>query len=69
MYVNSQQFTKSQDSGIELKSYTRINTDEGSPAGIRNEALETSDEDCCEDTLSSGDLMAFAWQVAEGMVR
>ena len=41
--------------------------------GIENKAMandEANDEeDESEETLTPGDLLAFAWQVSEGMVR
>ena len=37
--------------------------------GEENKGLDTEKEDCNEEVLTPGDLMAFAWQITQGMVR
>lgn len=63
--MNGPQSGKQESTGIELVSFHSGKAAE--TEGIENVGL-TSDEELPEETLSPGDLMAFAWQVAEGMV-
>lgn len=37
--------------------------------GMTKEDEASDEEDESEETLTPGDLMAFAWQISEGMVR
>ena len=73
IYANTPFAPKGDDGNIQLLSFN--NTKKGGEIGTDNTGLtkdETDgeeEEDENEETLSPGDLMAFAWQISQGMVR
>ena len=72
IYVDGTQAQKVCNGITPIASYAQSSktTDE---SGIQNKGItkdEADDEEHeSEETLSPGDLMAFAWQISEGMVR
>ncbi|XP_032232629.2 uncharacterized protein LOC5507990 [Nematostella vectensis] len=66
VYVNTPMDanTKKDNSGIELVSLYTGDKPQSERGAAENDGIEDEEED---DGISSGDLMAFAWQVAQGM--
>ena len=63
---------KEEDGDIELVSYNSTIPVSQLQAGEENQGLETEEKDENEENeevLTPGDLMAFAWQITQGMVR
>ena len=73
IYVNSPWMSK-EDGAIELLSFNNSTEAEHEmQPGEENKALDSPEEDekelkTNEDILTPGDLMAFAWQITQGMV-
>ena len=71
IYVNSPDAPKGDDGNIQILSFTQsAKTEERGRENTgmdQDEVHEDADDD--EETLSPGDLLAFAWQISEGMVR
>ena len=61
----------SDNGAIQLLSYNSSSTpDDQGRGGLENTGLEIGEErEANEDVLTPGDLMAFAWQISQGMVR
>ena len=73
IYVN-REARKVDNGNIEILSFTAQSSETAEETGIHNKGIsienEASDEkDGSEETLTPGDLMAFAWQISQGMVR
>ena len=73
IYVNSPWMSK-EDGAVELLSFNNsTETEREMQPGEENKALDSPEEDekelkTNEDILTPGDLMAFAWQITQGMV-
>ena len=73
IYVNSPEAQAGDNGNIQILSFTQSSKTE-EEAGMHNKGMSKEDEaddeeDEGEETLTPGDLMAFAWQISEGMVR
>ncbi|KAJ7358908.1 hypothetical protein OS493_020746, partial [Desmophyllum pertusum] len=70
VYVNNPEAQKGDNGNIQILSFTQ-SSKMADETGIENKAMandEANDEeDESEETLTPGDLLAFAWQVSEGM--
>ena len=71
IYVNSPDAPKGDDGNIQILSFTQsAKTEERGRENLgmnQDEVHEDAEDD--EETLTPGDLLAFAWQISEGMVR
>lgn len=71
IYVNAPNIPKEKNENIQLLSFNSHNA-EGSGTGEENKGLDTQEkedeQDNNEEILTPGDLMAFAWQISQGMV-
>ena len=71
IYVNAPDMPKGKNGDIQLLSFNSHNT-EGSETGEENKGLDTQEKEDepykNEELLTPGDLMAFAWQISQGMV-
>ena len=73
IYVNSPWMSK-EDGAVELLSFNNsTETERDMQPGEENKPLDSPEEDekelkANEDILTPGDLMAFAWQITQGMV-
>ena len=59
---------------IQILSFKAHSSEKAEETGIHNKGMNKEDEandqkDESEETLSPEDLMAFAWQISQGMVR
>lgn len=73
IYVNSPEAQKGDNGNIQILSFTQ-SSEAAEEHGIHNKGMSKEDEandedDDSEETITPGDLMAFAWQISEGMVR
>ena len=73
IYVNSPEAQAGDNGNIAILSFKQSSKLE-EEGGIHNKGMTKQDEaddeeDENEETLTPGDLMAFAWQISEGMVR
>lgn len=70
IYVNTPVGKKEDDRDVQILSVSkRTNSDQ--EIGTENKAITNDvedEEDQGEDGLTPGDLMAFAWQISQGMV-
>lgn len=66
--------TKGDNGNIQILSFTQ-SSKTSEETGINNKGMlqedegDDDEENESEETLTPGDLMAFAWQISEGMVR
>ena len=71
VYVNAPKIQKEENGNIELVSFNSFKPEE--KTGEENKALDTEgnevEQEINEEILTQGDLMAFAWQISQGMVR
>jgi len=71
IYVNAPNMPKEKNENIQLLSFNSHNA-EGPGTGEENKGLDTQEkedeQDNNEEILTPGDLMAFAWQISQGMV-
>ena len=71
IYVNASDMQKEKNGDIQLLSFNSYK-DEGSEIGEENKGLDSQEKedepDKNEEILTPGDLMAFAWQISQGMV-
>lgn len=69
IYVNLPEMPNSDNGAIQLLSYNSSSTpDDQGRGGLENTGLEIGEErEANEDVLTPGDLMAFAWQISQGM--
>ena len=71
IYVNNTDAPKGDDGNIQILSFTQsAKTEERGRENLgmnQDEVHEDAEDD--EETLTPGDLLAFAWQISEGMVR
>ena len=71
IYVNAPDMPKEKNGDIQLLSFHSHNA-EDPETGEENKGLDTQDKedepDKNEEFLTPGDLMAFAWQISQGMV-
>ena len=69
IYVNAPDMQKERNEDIQLLSF---NSQKASETGEENKGLDTEEKqdetDSTEEKLTPGDLMAFAWQISQGMV-
>jgi len=73
IYVN-REARKANNGNIQILSFTAHSSETAEETGIHNKGMTKEDEagderDESEETLTPGDLMAFAWQISQGMVR
>ena len=72
IYVNSPDAQKGDSGNIQILSFTQSSKVEDETGkenkGMTNDEGNNEDDDS-EETLTPGDLLAFAWQISEGMVR
>jgi len=70
IYVNAPNMPKEKNENIQLLSFNSHNA-EGPGTGEENKGLDTQEkedeQDNNEEILTPGDLMAFAWQISQGM--
>ena len=58
------------DISIQLLSFNSSpSPDEQANSGLENDSLVIEESQGSEDALTPGDLMSFAWQISQGMVR
>ncbi|KAJ7358888.1 hypothetical protein OS493_020726 [Desmophyllum pertusum] len=69
VYVNAPKIQKEENGNIELVSFNSFKPEE--KTGEENKALDTEgnevEQEINEEILTQGDLMAFAWQISQGM--
>ncbi len=70
VYVNAPEMQKEKNENIQLLSFNSNKAEDKS--GEENKGLDTEEgeeeSDKEEEILTPGDLMAFAWQISQGMV-
>lgn len=70
--MNSPDAQKADNGNVQILSFSQ-SSKSGEETGVHNKGMIQDDEagdedDESEETLTPGDLMAFAWQISEGMV-
>ena len=73
IYVNTPDAPKSDGGNVQILSFSQ-SSKAGEESGAENKGMakdeiHSDDDDEEEDALTPGDLLAFAWQISEGMVR
>ena len=70
IYVNAPGMLKEENGEILLLSFNTSKPENQLQAGEENKGLDTEEDkqEESEEVLTPGDLMAFAWQITQGMV-
>ena len=71
IYVNAPEMPREENKDIQIISFSTSRSEDQVQTGEVNESLEMEEEESedNEEVLTPGDLMAFAWQITQAMVR